>query len=75
MEVKHLNQEQVARRWNLSPRSLERWRWRRIGPKYLRLGGRVCYRLTDIEDYERQQLRGSGSAKSLLPNQDSEGKP
>lgn len=36
-----------------SPRTLERWRWRDQGPAYLKVGGRVVYRLTDIEAFER----------------------
>jgi hypothetical protein len=45
MITKHLHQVHLAERWNLSPRTLERWRWEKIGPRYLKLGGRVVYRL------------------------------
>ncbi len=48
-----LNQIDLARRWKISPRTLERWRWLREGPRYLKLGGRVLYRVADIEAYER----------------------
>jgi len=51
--ILHLNQVQLARRWSLSPRTLERWRWRDQGPAYLKVGGRVVYRQTDIEAFER----------------------
>jgi hypothetical protein len=51
--IVHLNQVQLARRWSLSPRTLERWRWLDQGPAYLKVGGRVVYRLTDIEAFER----------------------
>ena len=30
--VKHLNQIELSRRWRLSPRTLERWRWLKQGP-------------------------------------------
>lgn len=56
----HFNQADLARRWCLSPRTLERWRWLRTGPAYLKVGGRVAYRLEDIETYEAAQLRGGG---------------
>ena len=56
-ELKHLNQEQLARRWSISPRTLERWRWLRKGPPYLRVGGRVVYRLEDVEAYEAAHIR------------------
>lgn len=54
----HLDQKALAQRWTISPRTLERWRWLGAGPRYLKLGGRVLYRLQDIEAYEAQQLRG-----------------
>ena len=54
-----LNQEDVARRWSISPRTLERWRWIGQGPAFLKIGGRVVYRLGDIEAYEAEQLRTS----------------
>lgn len=62
MDLRHLNQEQLARRWNISGRTLERWRWLRQGPPYLRIGGRVVYRLEDVEAYEAAQLQTSHSA-------------
>jgi hypothetical protein len=58
IQVRHLDQFALARRWTLSQRTLERWRWRKIGPRYIKLGGHVAYRLEDIEDFERAQLRG-----------------
>ena len=57
--VQHLNQVQLARRWSLSPRTLERWRADHSGPSYLKVGGRVLYRLADVEAFERTSVRGS----------------
>lgn len=59
MSIKHLNQRQLAERWNVSEASLERWRSEGIGPVYLKLQGRVLYRLEDIEAYEAECLRHS----------------
>jgi hypothetical protein len=55
----HLHQIDLARRWRLSPRTLERWRWTGEGPRYIKLGGRVVYRLQDVVEYETEQLRTS----------------
>ena len=55
--VHHLCQEELARRWRISPRTLERWRWLKQGPAFLKIGGRVAYRLEDIEAYEAVQRR------------------
>jgi len=50
--VRHMSQYELGRRWRISPRTLERWRWLREGPRYLKIGGRVVYRVEDIEAYE-----------------------
>jgi hypothetical protein len=57
--VRHLNQVELARRWRISHRTLERWRWLRLGPAYFKAGGRVVYRLEDVLAYEAEHLRGS----------------
>jgi hypothetical protein len=57
--IKHFNQVELSRRWSISPRTLERWRWIGQGPRYLKIGGRVVYRLDDIETFEAHQLRAS----------------
>ena len=66
MPIKHLNQTELAGRWNISPRTLERWRWSGDGPTYIKIGGRVVYRLEDVEAFERDQLRTSTSDKTGL---------
>jgi hypothetical protein len=55
--VRHLNQIDLSRRWSISPRTLERWRWLQAGPQYLKIGGRVVYRLEDVEAFETGQLQ------------------
>ena len=59
MEIVHLNQKQLAARWHLSEASLERWRSEGIGPKFLKLKGRVLYRQVDIEACEESCLATS----------------
>jgi len=61
--VKHLNQRQLADRWDISEASLERWRTEGIGPVFLKLQGRVLYRAEDIEAYEVESLRKSTSER------------
>jgi predicted DNA-binding transcriptional regulator AlpA len=63
MEVRHLNQKQVAERWGVSLASLERWRSEGLGPKFLKIGGGVRYRLLDIEAYEESCLATSTSSR------------
>lgn len=57
MQPRHLNQIELSRRWNISHRTLERWRSIGQGPDFLKLGGRVLYRLSDVEAYEQDQLQ------------------
>jgi hypothetical protein len=54
---RHLSQTDLAHRWNISPRTLERWRCLKKGPAVLKLGRRVLYRMEDILAYEAKQLR------------------
>lgn len=60
--VTHLHQVDLARRWKLSLRTLKRWRWLGQGPRYVKVGGRVVYRLEDVEAHEAEDLRTSTSA-------------
>lgn len=62
--VQHLHQTDLARRWRISPRTLERWRWLGQGPAFLRLGGAVAYRIQDIEAFEAAQLQAAGAEHS-----------
>jgi predicted DNA-binding transcriptional regulator AlpA len=57
MTTRHLNQTELARRWRMSERTLERWRWLGQPPRFLKIGGRVVYRIEDIEAFEAKQLR------------------
>ena len=54
-----LTQSELATRWRISGRTLEKWRQTRAGPRHLKIGGRVVYRLEDIEAFEAEQLRGT----------------
>jgi len=64
MAVRHLNQIELAARWNISHRTLERWRWKGEGPQFLKMGGRVVYRLEDVEAFEAAQMRDSTTAQA-----------
>lgn len=67
MQTIHLTQMDLGNRWHLSPRTLERWRWEGIGPPYLKIGGRILYRLEDIEAYEREQIRTETAKDEGIP--------
>jgi hypothetical protein len=55
----YLTQVDLAGRWLCSPRTIERWRQDGKGPPYMKIGGRVVYRLSDVEVWELSRLRSS----------------
>jgi hypothetical protein len=50
---------EVAKRYGRSLRTLEDWRYKRIGPQWVKLIGGVRYRLSDLLAWERQQAKGA----------------
>jgi predicted site-specific integrase-resolvase len=61
-------QTQLAERWQVPEGTLERWRSEGIGPIYLKMMGRVRYRLSDITDFEEDSPRSSTSERSSARN-------
>lgn len=57
--MRHLDQNGLAQRWLISPRTLEQWRWQGRGPRYLKIGGRVIYPLSEVEAYEAARLHAN----------------
>lgn len=42
---------QLAAILGISQKTLEQWRWRKIGPKFVKVGSLVRYRPTDVLDW------------------------
>jgi hypothetical protein len=63
-----LTQLDLARRWRMSPRTLERWRWLGKGPPYIRIA-HVLYRLDDVKAFEAAHIHPGKlvNSKSLGP--------
>ena len=57
MQPVFLSPRQLAGRWGLSEKTLERWRMLGTGPVFLKLGGRVMYRLEEVKSLEKQRER------------------
>jgi predicted site-specific integrase-resolvase len=47
-----LKERELAQRWCVSQRTLQRWRKEGYGPPWLTIGGNIRYRLSDIEHFE-----------------------
>jgi hypothetical protein len=63
MEEKLLSPKDLSERWRhqIGIQTLANWRALNHGPKFLKVGHRVLYRLVDVEAFETQRERG-GSA-------------
>ena len=60
-----LNEHELAIRWGLSVKTLQRWRQEQLGPVFCRLGSRVIYLITEVEAFERRYARyGTGAPVS-----------
>jgi predicted DNA-binding transcriptional regulator AlpA len=60
-----LNENELAQRWGISPKTLQRWRCEGRGPKYLKLSKRVSYPLEGILDFEQNALHASTSERVM----------
>lgn len=69
MEVKMnkdlITPDMLANRWNITIATLSQWRWSGRGPRYLKLGRKVMYRLQDIENFEEQKVRDHTSSQGF----------
>lgn len=62
-----LNETQLCSRWNLSPKTLQRWRSEGIGPPAWHIGKSVRYLLMEVEAFERKaQVTWRSSAGRAL---------
>lgn len=50
--VFYLRESELALRWRMSERTLQRWRQAGKVPRHLRLGGRVLYPIGDVLAFE-----------------------
>lgn len=55
----YLTQRDLEARWQISGRTLERWRTEDYGPAWYVLGGSIRYRRADVEEFELRQRRGA----------------
>jgi hypothetical protein len=51
-----LTEQDLAKRWQCKAKTLQNWRIARTGPKYLKIGAKILYRLQDIEAYEENNI-------------------
>ena len=58
---KFLSTKELARRWNISHRTLENWRQSQMGPSWTKFGKKVAYSLEAVAAYEAtHSFKGMG---------------
>ncbi|WP_299166982.1 AlpA family transcriptional regulator [uncultured Arthrobacter sp.] len=58
-----LTPEDLAQRLGMSVAALSQWRYRGVGPKFIKAGKTIRYRVSDVESWMDAQTRQqSGSA-------------
>ena len=51
-----INENELAERWGISPKTLQRWRTEGRGPRYLKLSKRVVYPVDEVLNFENRSL-------------------
>jgi hypothetical protein len=64
MQKMMMNETELAARWNLSPKTLQRWRSEGRGPRYMKMSKRVVYPIDEIFDFESRALHSATWAKA-----------
>ena len=54
-----MNEIELAQRWGISPKTLQRWRNEGRGPRYLKLSKRVAYPVDEVLSFENRALHDS----------------
>lgn len=58
---------ELALRWNISPKTLQRWRCESVGPPYIKLSKAVRYPVDYIVAYEQENRQGMPNDAALPP--------
>ena len=57
-----VSERQLARRWGVSMRTLQRWRAEHYGPAFMRIGGSIRYALDDVLRFEAAMRSDGGGS-------------
>jgi len=55
----HLTSEELAERLRMAPGTLQNWRTKGFGPKFIKFGKRVLYPISIVEEWEKSYLKES----------------
>jgi hypothetical protein len=66
-ETPFITRQQLAVRLHVAPGTIANWAARGEGPDSRMLGGRILYRLEDVEAWEAEQWTGESSSAGPKP--------
>lgn len=66
----YLSEKALAKIWSIAPKTLQKWRWKKIGPPYVKIGIAVRYVPESIRKFEEERtcLTGNKICPSCLNN-------
>ena len=64
MQKMMMNETELAARWNLSPKTLQRWRSEGRGPRYMKMSKLVVYPIDEVFDFESRALHSATWARA-----------
>lgn len=64
MQKMLMNETELAARWSLSPKTLQRWRSEGRGPRYMKMSKRVVYPIDEVFDFESRALHSATWARA-----------
>lgn len=64
----HLTTPQLAERWHMSKKTLCMWRVTGHGPRFMKIGQRVLYPMSEIESFEKASLKANTQQASTVTN-------
>jgi hypothetical protein len=60
-----LTDRELAIRWGLSPKTLANWRCAGLGLRYLKIGSKIRYRLSDVLQFEADRTFANTAVATL----------
>lgn len=62
----HLTAKQLGERWHMAGGTLQNWRTKGFGPKFIKWGKTVLYPITEIEAWEKKHTHANTAAAELV---------
>lgn len=61
--MQFLSEKQLSEKIDTKPSTLQSWRWLGKGPAFIKIGGKVRYRIEDVEAWLKSRTHGGDAGK------------